>query len=108
MSEWVVARGGTLTRDDLAAYATIGREPVRVRYHGREVLTNPPPSAGGLLIAYALALLERSPGKPDAAALVAAMEAAQAERTPGLPRPPATRRASSTRSWPRGWARPPT
>ena len=24
------------------------------RYHGREVLTNPPPSAGGILIAYAL------------------------------------------------------
>ena len=52
------------------------------RYHGREVLTNPPPSAGGLLIAYALALLERGGGKPGAAEIVAAMEAAQAERTP--------------------------
>jgi gamma-glutamyltranspeptidase/glutathione hydrolase len=78
----VVARGGTLSRDDLAAYRALPREPVRVRYHGREVLTNPPPSAGGLLLAYALALLERSPGKPDAAALVAAMQAAQHERTP--------------------------
>ena len=27
------------------------REPVRARYRGREVLTNPPPSAGGILIA---------------------------------------------------------
>ena len=45
------------------------------------MLTNPPPSAGGLLIAYALALLERAGGKPDAAALVTAMEAAQTERT---------------------------
>jgi gamma-glutamyltranspeptidase/glutathione hydrolase len=45
------------------------------------VLTNPPPSAGGLLIAYALALLERAGGKPDAAALVSAMETAQDERT---------------------------
>jgi gamma-glutamyltranspeptidase/glutathione hydrolase len=81
VSEWVVSRGGTLRREDLAAYATIGREPVRVGYHGREVLTNPPPSAGGLLIGYALALLQRSPGKPDAAQIVAAMEAAQAERT---------------------------
>ena len=82
VSDWVIERGGTLTREDLAAYATIPRDPVHVRYHGREVLTNPPPSAGGLLIAYALALLERGDGPPDAAALVAAMEAAQAERTP--------------------------
>ena len=81
VSEWVCSRGGTLRREDLAAYATVPREPVRVGYHGREVLTNPPPSAGGLLIGYALALLERSPGKPDGAQIVAAMEAAQAERT---------------------------
>lgn len=81
VSDWVLERGGTLSRADLAAYATIPRDPVHVRYHGREVVTNPPPSAGGLLIAYALALLERNAGKPDAAALVAAMETAQAERT---------------------------
>ncbi len=84
VSEWVTARGGTLTSADLAAYETVPREPVRVAYHGREVLTNPPPSAGGLLIAYALALLERSGGPPDALALVAAMEAAQSERTPAF------------------------
>jgi gamma-glutamyltranspeptidase/glutathione hydrolase len=84
ISDWVVSRGGTLTREDLAAYATVPREPVRVRYRGREVLTNPPPSAGGLLIAYGLALLERGSGPPDAAAIVAAMEAAQAERTPAF------------------------
>jgi len=84
ISDWVLARGGTLTRDDLAGYETIAREPVRVRYHGREVLTNPPPSAGGVLLAYALALLERSPGRPDAAQIVDAMEAAQAERTPAF------------------------
>jgi gamma-glutamyltranspeptidase/glutathione hydrolase len=82
VSAWVIERGGTLTPEDLAAYAPIPRAPVGVRYHGREVLTNPPPSAGGLLIAYALALLERGDGRPDAAALVTAMEAAQAERTP--------------------------
>jgi gamma-glutamyltranspeptidase/glutathione hydrolase len=82
VSEWVRSRGGTVSLEDLAAYATVPREPVRVRYHGREVLTNPPPSAGGLLLAYALALLERGAGKPDAAALVAAMAAAQSERTP--------------------------
>jgi gamma-glutamyltranspeptidase/glutathione hydrolase len=82
VSDWVTARGGALTRADLAGYEAIPREPVHVRYHGREVLTNPPPSAGGLLIAYALALLQRGSGPPGPAELVAAMEAAQAERTP--------------------------
>jgi gamma-glutamyltranspeptidase / glutathione hydrolase len=84
VSEWVMARGGTLTRADLAAYATVPRDPIHVRYRGREVLTNPPPSAGGILIAYALALLERGTGPPGAEELVTAMEAAQAERTPAF------------------------
>jgi gamma-glutamyltranspeptidase/glutathione hydrolase len=82
VSDRVRELGGTLTREDLAAYEAVPREPVRVRYHGREVLTNPPPSAGGTLLAYALALLRDSPGPPDAMALVEAMERAQSERTP--------------------------
>ena len=59
ISDWVLDRGGTLGRADLAAYESIAREPVRARFRGREVLTNPPPSSGGILIAYALSLLER-------------------------------------------------
>ena len=55
---------------------------MHVRYRGREVLTNPPPSAGGTLLAYALALLERTAGPPVAMALVEVMEKAQDERTP--------------------------
>jgi gamma-glutamyltranspeptidase / glutathione hydrolase len=84
ISDRVCQLGGTLTRADLAAYEAVPREPVRVRYHGRDVLTNPPPSAGGTLLAYALALLQERvpPTPPDAVALVAAMERAQAERTP--------------------------
>jgi gamma-glutamyltranspeptidase/glutathione hydrolase len=82
VSDAVLARGGLLTREDLAAYAAVPREPVRVAYRGRDVLTNPPPSAGGILIGYALALLERAAGPPSVAQLVAAMAAAQAERTP--------------------------
>jgi gamma-glutamyltranspeptidase/glutathione hydrolase len=57
---------------------------VRARYRGREVLTNPPPSAGGTLIALALALLDREPPPPPVAALVAAMDATQRERTPAF------------------------
>jgi gamma-glutamyltranspeptidase / glutathione hydrolase len=82
ISDCVCAHGGTLTRDDLVAYEAVPREPVRVRYRGRDVLTNPPPSAGGTLLAYAFALLERAPGPPDLLAVVGAMERAQAERTP--------------------------
>ncbi len=80
--DWIAERGGLLTRADLAAYETIEREPVRVAYRGLTVLTNPPPSAGGVLLAYALALLERAPAPPSVDAIVGAMEAAQAERTP--------------------------
>jgi gamma-glutamyltranspeptidase/glutathione hydrolase len=43
----------------LAAYEVIERPPARVSYQGREVLTNPPPSSGGILIADALGILER-------------------------------------------------
>jgi len=59
VSEWVLERGGLLTRDDLASYEVIEREPARVTYRGREVITNPPPSSGGILIADALGILER-------------------------------------------------
>src|SRR6516165_4329391 len=38
--EWVLERGGTLTAGDLSAYVVVDREPVRVGYRGREVLTN--------------------------------------------------------------------
>jgi gamma-glutamyltranspeptidase/glutathione hydrolase len=80
--EWVRARGGTLTIDDLRAYAAVPREPVRVRYRGRDVLTNPPPSAGGTLLGYALALLDRGAGPPRELDLARVMEEAQRERTP--------------------------
>ena len=59
VSDWVLERGGMLSREDLASYEVIERQPARVTYRGREVLTNPPPSSGGILIADALGILER-------------------------------------------------
>ena len=54
-----------------------------MRYRGRDVHTNPPPSAGGILLALALGRLNRTPdGPPSLQAIVAAMEEAQDERTP--------------------------
>jgi gamma-glutamyltranspeptidase/glutathione hydrolase len=81
ISAWVLERGGILCEGDLAAYEPISREPVSARFHDRLVLTNPPPSSGGILIAFALELLARTEGSPGTEAIVAAMEAAQAERT---------------------------
>jgi gamma-glutamyltranspeptidase/glutathione hydrolase len=80
--EWLDARGGSLSAADLAGYRALDREPVRMAYRDREVLTNPPPSAGGTLLAYALALLDRGPAPPTLSGVVEAMRAAQAERTP--------------------------
>jgi gamma-glutamyltranspeptidase/glutathione hydrolase len=64
--DWVLDRGGLLTRDDLAAYQVVERPPAQVSYRGREVLTNPPPSSGGILIADALGILERLDTPHDA------------------------------------------
>ena len=80
--DWLDARGGSLSASDLAGYRAVDRQPVRMAYRDREVLTNPPPSAGGTLLAYALALLDRGPAPPTLSGVVEAMRAAQAERTP--------------------------
>ena len=80
--DWLGARGGMLTQADLAAYRVVDRAPVRARYRGRDVLTNPPPSAGGILIARALGLLDGSPGRLSVERIVEVMEQTQRERTP--------------------------
>jgi gamma-glutamyltranspeptidase / glutathione hydrolase len=79
--DWIRAHGGDLCAENLAGYRAVEREPVRMRYRDREVLTNPPPSAGGTLLAYALALLDRGPAPPRLSGVVEAMAAAQGERT---------------------------
>lgn len=92
VSEWVLERGGLMTLEDLAAYRVIEREPAHASYRGREVLTNPPPSSGGILVVYCLALLERFGELPPAGdpgalrLLVEVMEQANAERTDGFSR----------------------
>jgi gamma-glutamyltranspeptidase/glutathione hydrolase len=80
--ETVAAGGGTITRADLAAYDAVWRDPVRVSYLGHEVVSNPPPSSGGILIAYGLALLERlgagPAGRAEAVGALAAVMGEQA------------------------------
>jgi gamma-glutamyltranspeptidase / glutathione hydrolase len=57
----MVANGGLLTAADLAAYQVIERDPLAVDYRGVRLLTNPPPSFGGRLIAQGLELLAAEP-----------------------------------------------
>ena len=53
---------GTLSREDLASYRTVEREPLAMDVADTQVLTNPLPSTGGVLIAFALKLLEGGMG----------------------------------------------
>jgi gamma-glutamyltranspeptidase / glutathione hydrolase len=88
--ETVREGGGTLTEDDLESYRVIRRRPVRASYREWEFVSNPPPSAGGLLIAYALSVLDRlgDPGRAGSAqalsALAEVMREAQLARGRGF------------------------
>lgn len=52
-------QGGYLTLEDLEHYQVIERSPLTFNYRGHTLLTNPPPSSGGALIAFSLNLLSR-------------------------------------------------
>ena len=63
--------GGLITQADLEDYRVIWRRPIRVSYEGRQFVSNPPPSSGGILIGYGLSLLDRladdgAPGSAEA------------------------------------------
>ena len=52
------AHGGLLTPADLERWAPVRRKPLAVDFAGTTVLLNPPPSAGGGLVALGLRLVE--------------------------------------------------
>ena len=60
------AGGGHLSADDLARYTVQRRRPLARAYRDARLLTNPAPSSGGMLVAFALDLLEAA-GPPDPA-----------------------------------------
>ena len=51
-------QGGHLRLQDLTDYQVIKRKPLTVDYRHAKVVTNPPPSSGGILIAFALKILD--------------------------------------------------
>ena len=53
--------GGLVTAEDLRAYRVVERRPLQISYRGLTLLTNPPPSSGGALIAVALHEAEHHP-----------------------------------------------
>ncbi len=56
--------GGLITREDLARYRPIWREPVRSRYREYTLLGMPPVSSGGLAMAQIFNMLETRPQLP--------------------------------------------
>ena len=58
----VRAAGGIWTLQDLADYHTVQRQPIRVPLaEGRELISAPPPSAGGVALAQSLLMLQQLP-----------------------------------------------
>ena len=55
--------GGYITQQDLDAYSAKWRTPLRGSYRGHNIITMPPPSAGGVGLLQMLTLLEAQPLK---------------------------------------------
>jgi gamma-glutamyltranspeptidase/glutathione hydrolase len=72
--EHIRAGGGCFTQRDLNEYRVIRRRPVRASFYGEEFSSNPPPSRGGVLIAYGLPRLEElGVGPPGSAEAIDAL-----------------------------------
>jgi gamma-glutamyltranspeptidase/glutathione hydrolase len=56
-----LSMGGTLRQEDLLNYQVIKRDPLKFTYRQTELISNPLPSLGGTLIAFALGLLQTEP-----------------------------------------------
>ncbi len=81
---------GLLGMDDMRARQVNIRQPLSVNVFGGELLTNPPPSSGGLLIAFSACLFDRLQAQPETAScawpvlLAEALRAASRMRHAGL------------------------
>lgn len=79
----MAAEGGALNGDDLAGYRATRRQPLVVALADAVVATNPPPSSGGALIAFALRLLGAAETDYSSETLARAMAATNLARRRG-------------------------
>jgi gamma-glutamyltranspeptidase / glutathione hydrolase len=80
VSQKMVRAVPAITTSDLESYRVIRRRPLRSPYRGAEYVSNPPPSSGGVLIAYGLRRLEE-PGRAGSPAAVALLARVMEEQT---------------------------
>jgi gamma-glutamyltranspeptidase/glutathione hydrolase len=75
--------GGAITLEDLERYRVVWRRPVRSSYRECEFVSNPPPSSGGILVAYGLRLLDElgEGGEPGSVPALARMVEVMREQT---------------------------
>lgn len=58
LADYMKAKGGFISRDDLRAYRSVERAPIKGTYRGFEILGPPPPAASGVHIVQMLNILE--------------------------------------------------
>lgn len=56
---------GIITAADLSEYRSLNRDPIITEYRGYKVITMPPPSSGGILLAQLLAMTAMTSGPSD-------------------------------------------
>ena len=59
LDRWMRRHDGIMTKEDLAGYQTVDRQPVMSSFRQHQVLGFPPPSSGGIHVAQILGMLER-------------------------------------------------
>jgi gamma-glutamyltranspeptidase/glutathione hydrolase len=59
--------GGVLTHEDLRSYQVQTLQPMTIQFRGRTILTMPPPSSGGIVMAETFGILERRQNDLDVA-----------------------------------------
>jgi gamma-glutamyltranspeptidase/glutathione hydrolase len=83
LADHVQSLGGEITLRDLIEFRVVRRRPVRAPYRGAAFVSNPPPSTGGVLIGYALRLLDLigADGAPGSAEAMCALVEVMREQT---------------------------
>lgn len=57
---YMKAKGGIITKEDLARYTAIERKPVKGTYKGYDIYSMPPPSSGGVALIEMMNLMEQA------------------------------------------------